>query len=96
MCFAIQGFSSVLNEESKIIDERYYKELVSTAYDSISMAKIYVGQVPNVRSEPKKMSSRMARLKKSDLIGCLNKTGVTSSNYKEFMPGSLETDDSFS
>ena len=72
--------------------ERFYGDLVCRAYDSFSIPQVYVQQVPNIRSktESKPISSRMARLKKAGLIGCLNDTGITSSNYKEIIHGSSD------
>lgn len=85
-------FAPPINEESKKIDQRYYDELMNKAYDSISMASIYVQQIPNIRLELKPISNRMIRFKKAGLIGCLNETGVTSSNYKKVIYNSIETD----
>lgn len=83
-----------INEQSKIIEERYYGDLVHQAYDCFSIPRVYVQQVPNIRSESeaKPMSSRMARLKKAGLIGCLNDSGITSSNYKTIIYGSFDPD----
>lgn len=80
-----------INPQSKIIEERFYDELVNKAYDSISMPQLYVQQLPNVKSELEKpMSRRMSRFKQAGLIGCLDDSGVTSSNYKEIMYGSFK------
>jgi len=83
-----------INEQSKIIEERYYGDLVHQACDCFSIPRVYAQQVPNIRSEPeaKPMSNRMAKLKKAGLIGCLNDTGVTSNNYKEIIHGSFDPD----
>ena len=89
MALAID-FTPAINEQSKIIEERYYKDLVHEAY-GISMAEVYVQQVPNVRSESSQMSNRMAKLKKAGLIGCLNDTGITSSNYKKNIYESIDS-----
>lgn len=83
-----------INDQSKKIDERFYDDLVSKAFDSFSMAKVYMQFVPNVIAEPKikPTSTRMARFRKAGLIGCLNDTGVTSANYKEIIYGSGDID----
>ena len=83
-----------INQQSRNIDERYYIELVNIALDSSSsVANVYLMQVPNVRPElkSKPVSNRMAKLKKAGFIGCLNETGVTSSNYKEIIYGHVDT-----
>lgn len=82
-------FAPPINQQSKIIEECYYDDLMDTAFYSVSMAPVYVQQVPNVRTESKPMSTRMSKLKKAGLIGCLNESGVTSSNYKEVIYGSI-------
>jgi hypothetical protein len=74
-----------MNDQSKIIEERSYGELVDKARDSFSVGWVYVQQVPNVKSESKVVSTRMARFKKAGLIGCFNDTGVNSDNYKEIL-----------
>lgn len=83
-----------INPHSQIIEERYFNDLVKKAYDSTSIAPVYIRQVPNIRAETKSkpMSKRMSRLKKAGLIGSLNDTGVTSSNYKEIIMGSSESE----
>jgi hypothetical protein len=82
-----------INQQSKVIEERFFEELVSTSRNSLSIAQeVYAHQVPNVRSEAKPMSARMARFRQAGLIGCFNGTGVTSSNYKEIIYGSFDPD----
>jgi hypothetical protein len=83
-----------INLQSKLIEERFFYELINKSIDSIAMAEVYVQYIPNIRSEskPKPISSRMAKFKEAGLIGCLNDSGITSSNYKEIMYGSIKTD----
>jgi hypothetical protein len=78
---------------SKILEERYCKELMSQALDSFAIGAVYVNLVPNVKFEPNtsRVSKRMNKLKKLGLIGCFNDTGITSTNYKEFIYGQEET-----
>lgn len=84
-----------INQQSKIIEERYYEELVSTAIDSRN-SMVYLQQVPNVQTQikSKPISNRMAKLKKAGLIGCLNDTEVTSRNYKKIICESIDSDSS--
>ncbi len=83
-----------INQQSRIIEERFCHELIDKAIDSIAMPEVYIQYVPNIRSESrsKPLSSRMARFKKAGLIGCLSDSGVTSTNYKEVMYGTIITD----
>lgn len=58
--------------------------LFNRAQDTIIHPEIYAKEVDNVVTEYK-ITSRMSRLKKANLIGCLNDSGVTSKNYKNFL-----------
>jgi hypothetical protein len=94
LAFSPDHSTPPINNQSKTIEECFYESLVLNAFDSISISKIYLQQVPNVKSESenKPLSSRMARLKKAGLIGCLNDTEVTSSNYKKIIHRSFDLD----
>lgn len=81
-----------INYESKTIEERYYYSLVVEAYNTFSIPQLYAQQVPNVRLnelKSKPISKRMAGLRRAGLIGCLNNSGITSSNYKDVIQESF-------
>jgi hypothetical protein len=77
--------SRPLNKQSKAIENRYHENLVRGAYSSLSMPEVYLKQVPNIELREKPVSKRMQKLKKSGLIGCLNDSEVTSTNYKDLI-----------
>lgn len=75
-----------INQECEEINERFYTELISKSYDSVSYPDLYIKLIPNIRREiPKKISKRMANLRKAGIIGCLNNTNITSENYKKII-----------
>lgn len=78
---------SPLNEQSRVIEERYYSELVRDARDADSMAEVLAHQVPNLRSSEKRppVSNRMAMFRKAGLIGSFNDTDVNSQNYRNIL-----------
>lgn len=76
-----------INAEYQKVEERFNNDIINSCYGCNSVALIvqYVQQVSNVEShiQEKKRVSKLEKLKKLGLIGSLNDTGVTSTNYKE-------------
>jgi hypothetical protein len=74
------------NMESQKNEGHFNETLASSNYSSHSVILVehYVRQVTDLQSQLKrKKITRLEKLKKLGLIGALDDTGVTSTNYKE-------------
>jgi len=82
--------SASMNKQSRIVEERFYAELVYRVPDTASVGIVYMQQIPHIdtTSQPRPMSARMARFKKAGLIGCFNNTGVNSGSCKDIIQDS--------
>lgn len=51
--------------------------------NSSSVMEAYVQQIPNMKVISSKRVSKLAKFKAAGLIGCLNDSSITSTNYKD-------------
>lgn len=88
----LPNFPCPENPHSSVVYEKYYEDLVSEAVDNYSIAEVNFDQVPNVKCEksPPKSPTLLSKLEKAGLLGCFDKTGVNSSNYKKIINNDAE------